>query len=88
MVSSILRLLKVLNSEAEPGQISLALCFGMIAGFLPFFSIANLMILLIVFLGAPIVGGIAALSYNQRQHCHPRKESLFDVRILLNLPEI
>ena len=50
MVSSILKLLKVLNSEAEPGQISLALCFGMIAGFLPFFSIANLMILLIVFL--------------------------------------
>ncbi len=50
MVSSILKLLKVLNSEAEPGQISLALCFGMIAGFLPFFSIANLVILLIVFL--------------------------------------
>jgi len=50
MVNSILKLLKVLNSEAEPGQISLALCFGMIAGFLPFFSIANLIILLIVFL--------------------------------------
>ncbi len=50
MVNSILKLLKVLNSEAEPGQISLALCFGMISGFLPFFSIANLLILLIVFL--------------------------------------
>ncbi len=50
MVSSILKLLKVLNSEAEPGQISLAVCFGMIAGFLPFFSVANLVILLIVFL--------------------------------------
>ena len=50
MVNSILKLLKVLNSEAEPGQISLALCFGMIAGFLPFFNIANLIILLIVFL--------------------------------------
>jgi uncharacterized protein (TIGR03546 family) len=50
MVNSILKLLKVLNSEAEPGQISLALCFGMIAGFLPFFSVANLIILLIVFL--------------------------------------
>jgi uncharacterized protein (TIGR03546 family) len=50
MVSSILKLLKVLNSEAEPGQISLALCFGMIAGFLPFFSVANLIILLIVLL--------------------------------------
>jgi uncharacterized protein (TIGR03546 family) len=50
MVNSILKLLKVLNSEAEPGQISLALCFGMIAGFLPFFSVANLIILLIVLL--------------------------------------
>jgi uncharacterized protein (TIGR03546 family) len=50
MVNSILKLLKVLNSEAEPGQISLALCFGMIAGFLPFFSVANLIFLLIVLL--------------------------------------
>jgi uncharacterized protein (TIGR03546 family) len=50
MVNSILKLLKVLNSEAEPGQISLALCFGMVAGFLPFFSAANLVIFLIVFL--------------------------------------
>lgn len=48
MLTMIARLLKVLNSEAEPGQISLALCFAMIAGLTPFFSLHNLFILLIV----------------------------------------
>ncbi len=48
MLTMIARLLKVLNSETEPGQISLALCFAMIAGLSPLFSLHNLFILLIV----------------------------------------
>ena len=48
MLTMIARLLKVLNSETEPGQISLALCFAMIAGLTPLFSLHNLFILLIV----------------------------------------
>lgn len=39
------KLLKVLNSEVEPGQISLALCLGMIAGLTPIMSLHNLAIL-------------------------------------------
>ena len=35
MIDAVARLLKVLNSETEPGQISLALCLSMIAGFTP-----------------------------------------------------
>lgn len=50
MLSMIVRLLKILNSETEPGQISLALCFSMIMGFTPLLSLHNLLILLIVLL--------------------------------------
>jgi uncharacterized protein (TIGR03546 family) len=46
----IAKLLKILNSEAEPSQISLAFCFALVSGFLPFFSPLNLVVLLIVFL--------------------------------------
>lgn len=48
MITMIARLLKVLNSESKPGQISLALCFAMIAGFTPLFSLHNLLVLLII----------------------------------------
>ncbi|MCJ7618212.1 MAG: TIGR03546 family protein [Desulfobacterales bacterium] len=48
MLTIIARLLKVLNSETEPEQISLALCFAMIAGLTPLFSLHNLFILLLV----------------------------------------
>lgn len=48
MLTMIARLLKVLNSETEPEQISLALCFAMIAGLTPLFSLHNLLILLLV----------------------------------------
>ncbi len=44
------KLLKVLNSETEPGQISLAFCFGMIAGHTPVLSLHNLLVLLLVLL--------------------------------------
>jgi uncharacterized protein (TIGR03546 family) len=42
------KLLKVLNSETDPSQISLAFSFSMISGFLPFFTPLNLLVLLIV----------------------------------------
>ena len=50
MLTMIAKLLKVLNSEADPLQISVALAFSMITGFLPLFTPLNLVILLIVFL--------------------------------------
>jgi uncharacterized protein (TIGR03546 family) len=50
MIKMFAKLVKVLNSEAEPGQISLAFSFSLISGFLPFFSPLNLVVLLIVFL--------------------------------------
>ena len=48
MIEAIANLLKVLNSETEPGQISLALCLAMIAGFTPVLSPHNLLVLLLV----------------------------------------
>jgi len=50
MLRAIARLLSALNSETEPGQISLAFCFAMIAGLTPLFSLHNLLVLLIVLL--------------------------------------
>ena len=47
MIEAIANLLKVLNSETEPGQISLALCLSMIAGFTPVLSMHNLIVLLL-----------------------------------------
>jgi uncharacterized protein (TIGR03546 family) len=48
VIKALAQLLKVLNSETEPGQISLALCLSMIAGFTPFLSVHNLLVLLLV----------------------------------------
>lgn len=48
MIQGIAKLLKVLNSESEPAQISLAVCLAMIAGFTPLYSLHNLMVLLLV----------------------------------------
>lgn len=50
MLNLFAKLLKLLNSEAEPSQISLALGFSMISGFLPFFGPVGLAVLLVVFL--------------------------------------
>ena len=50
MIKTIAKLLKVLNSETDPGQISLAVCLAMVAGFTPLFSLHNLFILLLVLL--------------------------------------
>jgi len=46
---SLIKILKALNSSQASYQLSLALVFGMISGFLPFFSILNLFIIFIVF---------------------------------------
>ncbi|HEY6010931.1 MAG TPA: TIGR03546 family protein [Nitrospirota bacterium] len=69
MLSMIAKLLKVLNSEADPFQISVALGLSMITGFLPMFTPLNLVILLLVLvlrvnissylLGAAFFSGIA-----------------------------
>ncbi len=50
MLRVLANLLKVLNSETNPGQISLAFCFAMVAGLTPFWSVHNLVVLLLVLL--------------------------------------
>lgn len=50
MLTMIAKLLKILNSEADPGQISLALSFSLLAGLPPTFSLHTIAVLLIVFL--------------------------------------
>lgn len=48
MLKLLAKLLKVLNSDAEPGQISLALSLAMVAGLTPLLSLHNLLVLLLV----------------------------------------
>ena len=48
MVNLLAKLLRVLNSETDPGQISLGLCFAMVAGLTPLLSLHNLFVLLLV----------------------------------------
>ncbi len=48
MLKSIAKLLKVLNSETDPAQISLAFCFAMVLGFTPFLSLHNIVVILLV----------------------------------------
>lgn len=50
MIKLLAKLLKVLNSETDPGQISLALAFSMIVGMTPFLSLHNLIVFLLVLL--------------------------------------
>jgi len=49
MLDQIAKLLKALNSETSPWQISLAFVLGMIMGFTPLASAHNLLILLLAF---------------------------------------
>lgn len=63
MLKLLAKLIKVLNSEAEPGQISLAICLGMIAGLTPLLSLHNIIVLFLalvlrVNLSAFILGGV------------------------------
>lgn len=48
MLKAIAKLLKVLNSETDPGQISLAFSFAMIAGLTPLLSLHNILIVFLV----------------------------------------
>jgi uncharacterized protein (TIGR03546 family) len=50
MLRLLAKTLKVLNSETDPGQISLALVLAMVMGFTPFFSLHNLIVLFLVLL--------------------------------------
>lgn len=47
MLRLIAKFIKILNSETEPSQISLAFCFSMIMGFTPILSLHNLFVLLL-----------------------------------------
>jgi uncharacterized protein (TIGR03546 family) len=49
MLRIIARFLKILNSQAAPGQIGLGVCFGMVVGLTPLMSLHNLGVLLLVF---------------------------------------
>ena len=46
----ILKLIKALNSETDPAQISLGLCFGLVAGLTPIMSLHNILVILMVLL--------------------------------------
>lgn len=64
MIKLLARFLRVLNSESEPSQISLALGFALIAGLTPLYSPHNIIVLLLVLilkvnLSAFILGMIA-----------------------------
>lgn len=48
MIRILARILKTLNSESDPGQISLALGFAMVAGFTPFVSLHNFVIVFLI----------------------------------------
>ena len=48
MIKMALKLLKALNSNASPWQLAFAIAFGLIVGLSPFYSLHNLLILLIV----------------------------------------
>ena len=47
MFELVANILKVLNSETDPGQISLAACLGMVIGLTPLMSLHNLLVLLL-----------------------------------------
>lgn len=48
MLSLLAKFLKVLNSDASPGQIALGFAFALFVGLTPFFSLHNLVILFLV----------------------------------------
>ena len=48
MIRQIAKLLRILNSETAPINISIAICFGMVVGFTHMWSVHNLIILFIV----------------------------------------
>jgi uncharacterized protein (TIGR03546 family) len=71
MIRAVYKLLQVIGSETEPGQISLGFAFAMIAGFTPLASPHNLLVLFLIlvlrvnlsafFLGLAFFSGLAYL---------------------------
>ncbi len=49
-MNPIIKILKALNSNQEPWQISLAVIFGMVVGLLPFFNLTTLFFIFLVFI--------------------------------------
>lgn len=61
MLTMFAKLIKVLNSESAPGQISMAFCLAVAMGFTPLFSLHNLIVLfLVLFLRVNLTGFILA----------------------------
>jgi uncharacterized protein (TIGR03546 family) len=61
MLTMFAKLFRVLNSESEPGQISMAFCLAIVMGFTPLFSLHNLIVLfLALFLRVNLTGFILA----------------------------
>lgn len=63
MIRSVLKIVKILNSETHPAQISLGLCFSVIVAFTPKFSLHNIVILFLILffrinLSAFLIGGL------------------------------
>lgn len=48
MLGMLAKFLKVLNSDAAPGQIALGFAFALFVGLTPFFSLHNLIVLLLI----------------------------------------
>jgi len=71
MIKTIAKVIKIVNSETEPAQISLALSLSMVAGLTPLMSLHNLLVLLILLLlkvnistfilGTAVFSGVAYL---------------------------
>lgn len=71
MIRAAYKLLQVISSETEPGQISLGFAFALIAGFTPLVSLHNLLVLFLIlilrvnlsafFLGLAFFSGVAYL---------------------------
>ncbi|MGA1795361.1 MAG: TIGR03546 family protein [bacterium] len=48
MIKTVAKVIKIVNSETDPAQISLALSLSMVAGLTPLMSLHNLLVLLLV----------------------------------------
>ena len=57
MLTMLAKLFKILNSDSSPAQIALGFAFALFIGLTPFFSLHNLIILLLVFVIRVNLGG-------------------------------
>ncbi len=71
MIRTVYKLVRIISSETEPGQISLGFAFALIAGFTPLVSLHNLLVLFLIlvlrvnlsafFFGLAFFSGVAYL---------------------------